>query len=102
MAMAIVATTMLICMLATRKNGLYIKRSLLFGGACGLINASMNLLSILAIVAVENVSMIYPLSSGLKLILSAVASYLFFKERPDKLRVAGLILGAIAVVFLNF
>ena len=101
-AMAIVATTMLICMLATRKKGLCLKRSLLFGGACGLINASMNLLSILAIVAVKNVSMIYPLSSSLKLILSAVASYLFFKERPDKLRLAGLLLGAVAVVFLNF
>lgn len=101
-AMAIVAITMLICMLANRKKGLYLKRSFLFGGACGLINASMNLLSILAIVAVKNVSMIYPLSSSLKLILSAVASYVFFKERPDRLRLAGLILGAVAVVFLNF
>lgn len=47
------------------------------------------------------ISIAAPMRSGAKIIISFLVSVLIFRERFEKRQLAGLILGALALVFFN-
>lgn len=102
--MAVVVAVTSIVIFATRKqnDGPCLKRAAAFGSACGGINGLMNTISLIVVTAaVIPVSLIYPLRGAMDILFSFLAGLIFFKEKPDKLGVVGLLCGLSAIVLFN-
>jgi multidrug transporter EmrE-like cation transporter len=46
-------------------------------------------------------SLVFPIFSGISLITTAIAGYVFFKEKLNKQAYLAIIIGVVALVFLN-
>ena len=67
---------------------------------CGAANGAMNLF-VMMLANRMNASLMYPLISAGSIILTAMISIAFYKEKLSRTQVAGLVLGIAAVVFMN-
>lgn len=107
-AMGMTIVMCLIAILVTRKSDertvaekkAILKSSLIYGGLKGIFNGVVNLL-IMILVSLMSVSLIFPLFSAISLVATIIASRIIFKEIPDKLTTVGLVIGVVAIVFLN-
>ena len=102
LALLIVAVSLAIIVILTeRKN---IKKS--FGGGwiqmvvCGGFNGLCNLLVMLCSVLM-GASVMFPIISAGSIILTALVSIFFYKEKLTKMQYAGFALGILAIVLLN-
>lgn len=92
----------LIALLISKENKKENKsRTVLYGGACGIVNAASNLALMILTVGVIPLSVVFPTVSAVSLALSATLSRIVFKEKLDKLGVFGVIVGLIAIVLMN-
>lgn len=85
-------------------DGKYIKEiaktAIPYAFGSGIINGFRNMLSIIVYTMIP-FSMASAVMSGMKIVISFVVSFLLFKERFLKRQVVGVIIGALALVFLN-
>ena len=85
-------------------DGKYIKEiaksAIPYAFGSGIINGFRNMLSIVVYTMIP-FSMSSAVTSGMKIVISFVVSFLLFKERFLKRQVVGVIIGALALVFLN-
>ena len=77
-----------------------VKNGILYASLAGLSNGAANLLALVVNTMIP-LSIASPTSAGVKIILSFLLSKLIFKESFLKRQVAGIILGTLALVFLN-
>lgn len=100
--MAIVIILMSFMILLNRKTTYETKSSRALLGLCaGGFNGLLHLINI-ELLKRMSASIVYPITSGIFMVLTVVASRIFFKEKPDKLAVIAIILGIISLVLLNF
>lgn len=78
----------------------HMKNGWLLGSLCGLALAVTNYFTVL-LSGRMSASLMFPLESAAGIILTTGVSILLYKERLNKSQLAGLLLGAAAVVFLN-
>lgn len=72
-----------------------------FLGLCaGGFNGLLNYL-IIVLVGIMSSSLVFPIFSGISLITTAIAGYVFFKEKLNKQAYLAIIVGVVALVFLN-
>ena len=85
-------------------DGRYIKEiaktAIPYAFGSGIINGFRNMLSIVVYTLIP-FSMSSALTSGMKIVISFLVSFLLFRERFLKRQVVGVIVGAVALVFLN-
>jgi multidrug transporter EmrE-like cation transporter len=72
----------------------------LMGVATGVFNGVVNLL-IMVLVGMMSSSLVFPLYSGISLVVSVIASRIFFKKNPDLLSYIAIGIGLVAIVLLN-
>lgn len=72
----------------------------LYAGLAGVSNGATNLLN-LVVNAMIPISIAAPTRSGIKIVISFLISLFIFKEKLTKRQVAGVIIGAAALVLLN-
>ena len=83
------------------KDLLYILRhGGLYASAAGISNGATNLLN-MVVNAMIPISIAAPTRSGIKIVISFLISLFIFKEKLTKRQVAGVIIGAAALVLLN-
>lgn len=83
------------------KNPVYIlKNGSLYAIGAGLSNGATNMLSLVVNMLIP-ISIASPVKTGIKIVLSFILSKLIFKEKFLKRQIVGVILGALALVFLN-
>lgn len=101
MALSLVIVLMLTVIFFDRKTE-YEANSLraLWGVGAGIFNGLLNFLSIYLVVIVGS-SLYYPVTSAMALVITVIASVIFFKEKPDKMAIIAIIIGLISVVLLN-
>ena len=77
-----------------------LKQGLPYAGGAGVANGATNMLS-MVVTMLMPISISSPTGAGVKIVISFLLSCLAFKEKFLKRQVLGVILGGIAVVFLN-
>ena len=83
------------------KDLLYILRhGGLYASLAGISNGATNLLN-LVVNAMIPISIAAPTRSGIKIVISFLISLFIFKEKLTKRQVAGVIIGALALILLN-
>ncbi len=100
-AMALVMAFMLIMIIADRKTKydattLWASWGLIAGG----FNGALHLLSII-LLGLISPSIYYPTSAGLTILVTIVASRIFFKEKSDLLGKIAILFGIASVILLN-
>lgn len=76
------------------------KSALIYGSLNGISTSALNYL-IMVLVGLMSASLVYPLYSSISVIISILACRLFFKEKPDRLTLCGIVTGIISIIFLN-
>ena len=71
-----------------------------YAGTAGIANGINNLLTI-AVNGLLPLSVVSPVSSGMKIVLSFLSASVLFKEKYMKRQLLGVGIGVIALVFLN-
>lgn len=77
-----------------------VKQSVVLGGGAGVMNGFLNLFVMLAL-EVSPAALVFPVISGVSLLMTFVIAVLFFKERYQKIQYLGYALGLLSVVLLN-
>jgi drug/metabolite transporter (DMT)-like permease len=72
----------------------------IYAAICGTANGICNLFVMMLAVRM-NASLMYPLISAGSIIVTAIVSIFFYKERLSRLQLSGLVLGICAVIFMN-
>ncbi|MBE5734038.1 MAG: hypothetical protein E7347_03195 [Clostridiales bacterium] len=99
--MAIVIVLMTITILLNKKTTYEAKGSRAFLGLlAGGLNGLLHLINI-ELLKRMSASLIYPITSSIFMLITVIASRIFFKEKPDKLGRLAVIFGIISVVLLN-
>lgn len=80
--------------------GYILRHGGLFAVGAGASNGATNMLSLLAYALIP-VSIAAPISSGARIVISFLCSTLLFREKFLPRQIAGVILGAVAVILLN-
>lgn len=83
------------------KTRLNVKRTVVYGGICGIMNATVNFLAMVLAVSAIPLSVIYPTLSAGSLVLSTLISAVAFKEKPDMLGIIGIVLSVAALILMN-
>jgi multidrug transporter EmrE-like cation transporter len=100
-AMAIVVLGQLVAIYADRKTVYDVGfKHALMGVSTGVFNGVVNLL-IMVLVGMMSSSLVFPLYSGISLVVSVIASRIFFKKNPDLLSYIAIGIGLVAIVLLN-
>lgn len=76
------------------------KQSLALGGGSGVMNGLLNLFVMLSL-EVTSASVVFPVISGVSLLITFVIATLFFKEKYSKIQYIGYAIGLVSVVLLN-
>ena len=83
------------------KDVLYILRyGGLYSSLAGISNGATNFITI-AVNMLLPISVVSPIRAGTKVVLSFIVSLIIFKEKFVKRQIAGVIVGAIAIILLN-
>lgn len=77
-----------------------VKQSLVLGGGSGVMNGLLNLFVMLSL-EVTSASVVFPVISGVSLLVTFVIATLFFKEKQTKIQYVGYVIGLVSVVLLN-
>lgn len=80
--------------------GAFIKIGGLYAAGAGVSNGATNFFALVLNTLIP-ISIAAPMRSGAKIVISFLVSVLIFRERFEKRQLAGLILGALALIFLN-
>ena len=83
------------------KTRLNVKRTVVYGGICGIMNATVNFLAMVLAVSAIPLLVIYPTLSAGSLVLSTLISAVAFKEKPDMLGIVGIVLSVAALILMN-
>ena len=86
--------------LERERLGYIVKHGSLYGLGAGVLNGASNFAGILLLLYMP-ISMSTPLNTGLSILLSFVISILIYKEKFDKMQIAGVAVGLVALVLLN-
>lgn len=100
--LAVAGVCILIASLITEKGKIKegVRQSLLLGGGSGIMNGLLNLFVMLSL-EVTTASVIFPVISGVSLLITFVIATLFFKEKYSKTQYIGYAVGLVSVVLLN-
>lgn len=94
-------TLLIIGIIMDGKDLLYILRhGGLYACAAGVSNGATNLLN-LVVNAMIPISIAAPTRSGIKIVISFLISLFIFKEKLSKRQIAGVVIGALALILLN-
>jgi len=77
------------------------KRASVFAILMGLMNAVVNLFLMILVTRKMPTSITYPVMSGGVIVLTAIASELFYKEKLSAMQRIGLVCGVVSIVFMN-
>lgn len=101
-AISIVVAILLVATLVTEKKETLsnLKQGVLWSGLCGIGNACTNYLGMLLALTMP-ASVLYPLSSAGSIVLTAVVSILFYREKLSGMQKIGFLLGIAAIVALS-
>ena len=102
LALAIVAVGLALLSLLTEREVMKssFKKGWIQMITCGGFNGLCNLLVMLCSVSMS-ASVMFPIISAGSIILTALISILFYKEKLTKMQYVGFVLGIIAIVLLN-
>lgn len=77
-----------------------LKKGCYLAAACGLANGIVNLL-VMILGSRMSISLLFPVITAGSIILSSFASIFIFKEKLSTMRLIGVAIGVVAIVFLN-
>lgn len=102
LALAIVSLTLFIIAFFTERKALLstARVSAPYGVICGAANGAVNLF-VMMLVGMMSASLVFPLVSAGGIILTALVSIFYYREKLSKMQIAGLVLGVAAVIFMN-
>ena len=66
-----------------------------------LVSAALAINILVLVIRMVNTAVLYTVENGGVLVLSAIYSFIFFKEKPQLLKVIGIILAAVSITVLS-